>query len=249
VRLVLGLFIATVAATGCSDSTGPSSVARHFDALLSQACAIADTAPPASGTVERCALLAALITAPASGAEPSPLRVTTTTGTALWQGLVIDYTDTTQYGTPADSSFLVVAFSDENVTTAVVGTDLLSTNFGIYLEANDTVIVNAIYNTSTFSVSTASRGGRCSDTHGLANPLDGRPIEYSPSMCRLSTFTVSMTPNFPVARGVDTALVAFRVPPQTVNGITVVNSPWGVRFARMMRMTGGRVIAARTEKR
>jgi hypothetical protein len=237
--------IALVTATACSDSTGPSAVARHFDALLSQACAAADSNPTPglgyntnSGYLQRCILLGVLITAPASGAEPSPLRVTTATGTAVWQGLVVEYTDTNQVGTPVDSSFEVIAFSDDNVTTAVVGSEFMSSDSGMYLEANDTVTVNARY-PSTFSVSTASRGGRCSDTHGLPDPLDNPyddpPIEYSPSICRLSTFAVSMTGTFPVAPGVDTAFVSVRVPSQTVNGITVFNSPTGVRLMRSVR--------------
>ena len=246
------LALALLAAIGCADSSGPSRshspstsngsslVAQHIDSLYVQACAIGDQPyggepPPYNPYFQRCLLLSVLLAAPASGAEPSPLQVDRMPGKG-WRGVVIEFTDTTSDGTPRDSSYELIAYSDADVTTAVVAEWVVG-NQSAYVLANDTVAADGYSSSAT--ISTVSRGGRCSETPGLANPLlnsDGFPqIEYSSSICQLSTFSVSWTGFFNVLT-VDAAYGQAQIPTQTVNGITVTNSPWGIHFRRALEV-------------
>ena len=231
------LGLALLAAVGCSDASSPSNrnnpsaLAQHIDSLYVQACAQAGATgqnrPTSSPYYPRCQVLSVLLALPASGAMPSPLVVNKLPGNA-WRGAVVEYADTSSNGAPHDSAYVLVAYADPDVHTAfIAGVTGNGVQFG-QLMANDTVVAQGYAN--TFPVSTVSRGGRCSDTPGLANPLlngDGfQQIQYGPSICQLSTFSVSWNADFVVLR-VDSAYAYVDVPTQTVSGITLTNSPWG----------------------
>jgi hypothetical protein len=238
-RFVLGLFIAALATTGCSDSTGPSSVAHHLDALYRQACAKAYVPSSGSGGFtngpgydmtspywQRCMLLNTLLAGPASGAEPSPVRVTTATGVETWQGVLIFEYDTANSGTPPSTTIYdLIVYSDPNVTTAIVSA---LTDFGnfTYIIANDTITENGTALSHT--ASRVSLGSPCHETSGLANPLANflgfEYIEYSGAICRLATFDASVRATFPATPGMDASLESITIDPQSIDGISVVGN-------------------------
>src|SRR5581483_9431877 len=230
-----------VAAVGCTDSSGPAkthssaALAIHMDSLYKQACALAyspdyEDPPYYSPYFPRCLLMEDLVVAPASGAEPSPLEVNELPGTG-WHAFVIDFTDTTSDGTPRDSNFALIAYSDSNVTNGFVLEWWSGSGDQGFIVSNDTAGADAY---GTMTVSTVSRGARCSDVQGVTSAaITGvhlPQVQYDPSICQLSTFSVSWDGLFNVLR-VDSAYGEAKIPVQTVNGITVTNSPWGVAFA------------------
>lgn len=237
---IRALCLALLAALACSDSSGPSkthssvALARHLDSLYVQACTLAyspdyEDPPYFSPYFPRCLLMEDLVVAPASGAEPSPLQVNDLPGNG-WHAFVVDFADTTSDGTPRDSNFALVAYSDANVTNSFV-VDWEMGNEQGFIVSNDTAGADAFAN--TFTISTVSRGARCADVPGLTTFSDSGfhfpQIQYDPSICQLSTFSVSWSGLFNVLR-VDSAFAEAQIPLQTVNGITVINSPWGVAF-------------------
>lgn len=235
------LSLALLAAVGCSDGSGPAPIhssaalARHLDSLYTQACTLAyspdyEDPPYFSPYFPRCLLMEDLVVAPASGAEPSPLQVNDLPGTG-WHAFVIDFADTLSNGTPRDSNFALIAYSDADVTNGFVVEWEMGNDQG-FIVSNDTAGADAYAN--SFTISTVSRGGRCGDVQGLTtfsvNGVHFPQIQYDPSICQLSTFSVSWSGLFNVLR-VDSAYAEAQIPVQTVNGITVTNSPWGVAFA------------------
>jgi hypothetical protein len=217
-------------AVACSDSTGPSA-AVHVDQLYQQACRLADTGmsqTPILGSpyYPRCAMFALLLAAPASGAQPSPVQVTTSSGVQTWHAVVIAEADTAPGNTLNDSSFFLVAYADANVTTALVSVFTATSsgfkNLGsaIYTDAPITLSSSA----NNVVMSTVTTGGPCNDVSGLTNPL-GVPIVYAPSVCHLATFNVAISAKFQATPGLDAALETITITPQTVNGIRVINSP------------------------
>jgi hypothetical protein len=235
-RFVLGLFVAALATTGCSDSTGPSDIAHHLDELYRQACAKAYV--PSGGYAngagydttsaywQRCMLLNSLLAGPASGAEPSPVRVTTATGVETWQGILIFEYDTANSGTPPSTTIYdLIAYSDPNVTTAIVSAVTSFGNF-TYLIANDTITVGGTALGDT--ASRVSLGSPCHETSGLANPLANvlgfEYIEFSGAICRLATFDASVRATFPATTGMDASLESITIDPQSIDGISVVGN-------------------------
>jgi hypothetical protein len=227
--------IAFAVTAACSDSTGPASVARHLDTLYRQACAHAyvplnqssntgyyDTA---SVYYQRCQLLSVLLAGPASGAEPSRLNVTTGAGRQTWRGIVISEYDTLSTGAPETTINTMIAYSDANVTTAVVSFVTNAGNF-VYIIANDTITENGASLSATTSRS--SLGAPCQDTPGLANPLLADtltgfpPIEYGGNVCHLATFSASLSATFPATAGLDPSLQSITIDAQSVNGISVI---------------------------
>lgn len=236
------LALAVLAAVGCSDASSPTThgasvLAQHFDSLYVQACALAGAngSPTDSPYYPRCQLLSVLLAIPASGAEPSPLQINHIAGTG-WRGAVIEYTDTSSTGAPRDSFFVLMAYADPDLHTAFV-TDFVNGFTGGEIVIHDDTVALAYAN--SLPISTVSRGARCSDTQGLANPLldtAGFPqIQYSASICQLSTFSVSWDGLFNVLT-VDSAYQQAQIPAQTVNGITVTNSPWGFYAQRALQV-------------
>ena len=234
------LALGVLAAVGCSDSSGPANthssvaLAQHLDSLYTQACTLAyspayEDPPYYSPYFPRCLLMEDLVVAPASGAEPSPLQVNDLPGSG-WHAFVVDFADTTSNGTPRDSNFALIAYSDANVTNSFVVEWEMGNEQG-FIVSNDTAGADAY--ASSFTISTVSRGGRCADVPGLTtmslNGVHFPQIQYDPSICQLSTFSVSWSGLFNVLR-VDSAYAEAQIPLQTVNGITVTNSPWGVAF-------------------
>lgn len=243
------LVLAVLAAIACSDSSGPGktqgstassvALALHFDSLYTQACAGAyspdyEDPPYYSPYLPRCLLMEDLVVAPASGALPSPLQVNELPGTG-WNAFVIDFVDTASDGTPHDSSFALVAYSDSNVTNGFVVDLEYGTDGGGFVVDRDTAGADAY---GSMTVSTVSRGARCSDVQGVTSAdIAGAnlpQVQYSASICQLSTFSVSWNGLFNVLT-VDSAYGEAQIPTQTVNGITVTNSPWGVEIAERIR--------------
>jgi hypothetical protein len=242
-RRILSLLPAAVLAIGCSDSTGPPGLAQHLDALYQQACAGAYN--PASGDAnsagydtlsgswQRCMLLSVLLAGPASGAEPSPITVTTDSGTSTWQGLVINEYDTNSSGVVERSVFVMIAYSDANVSTALVSS-IGNGGSPMYVIAGNNIVTDAwLYK---FQVTAQGLGPRCTDVSGLANPLANAmtgypPIEYGPSVCQLATYQGLATAEFQASPGLNPNLQLISIAPQTINGITVV--PAGFYSSRL----------------
>jgi hypothetical protein len=245
------LALAVLAAFGCTDSTGPSSIAHHLDALYRQACAAAYD--PTGGYANsagyntaspywyRCQMLSVLLAGPASGAEPSPVRVTTATGVETWQGLIIDESDSGSSGAVLDSSMIMIAYRDANVTTAVL-TMLFDGSWGSVIYANDTIVAN--FTSGSVAMSPVTLGARCKDTRGLSNPLADTltgypPIEYASGICQLATFDGSMSATFPNTPGLDPALSSVTIDRQSFNGIYVF-PPLGFYFDHAIWYVGPR---------
>lgn len=224
-------------ALGCSDSTGPSSVAHHLDAVYRQICAKAYS--PASPFVNggnydmqspywpKCQLMSVLLAGPASGAEPSAVRVTTGHGVETWQGMMIFEYDTSGNGAPYTQQYELIVYSDPDVSTAVVSFFVNSSgtiNTGTYVLTSDTVIENG----TPLSDSSArvSLGSPCHDISGLSNPLGNQfgfpPIEYGGDVCHLATFMATLNATFPTMAGLDSSLTTISIAPQSINGISVI---------------------------
>lgn len=253
------LFLAVFAAIACSDTSGPAktqgssassvALALHLDSLYTQACALAyspdyEDPPYYSPYFPRCLLMEDLVVAPASGAEPSPLLVKELPGTG-WNAFVIDFSDTTSEGTQRDSNFALVAYSDSNVTNGFV-VDIDAGYDQGFIVSRDTAGADAY---GTLTISTISRGARCSDVQGVTTAaITGvtlPQVQYTSSICQLSTFSVSWNGLFNVLT-VDSAYGEAQIPTQTVNGITITNSPWGVEFAERLR---GRAVPTMLRRR
>jgi len=127
---------------------------------------------------------------------------------------------------------VLIAYSDSNVTNALVSEWVPGSETTPYLVLNDTVAVLSSAGGAPY-IDTVSTTARCSDTPGLANPLAGlTPIEYSGSICRIGTFAVGLEPQpFPVS-GADSAFATVEIPDQNVSGIWVTNPPSGARLLR-----------------
>jgi len=223
-------------AVACSDSSGPSA-AVHFDQLYNQVCQLAiDSASigsrpdPGSPFWPRCSALAILVSAVASGAEPSHLQVGTAAGDQTWGAIVVAEVDTEPDGSVNDSSFSLVAYSDAKATTMVVAqygaTAFGFTNFGSALYTDAPLTISGSGGPVAFS--TRSAGSPCWDVPGLTNPFgsdtsDYMPIEYAPSVCHLATFTVEMATTFAATPGLNPAFRAIEIATQPVNGVRVIN--------------------------
>lgn len=246
------LALAVLIAVACRDASAPSNgsnptaLALHMDSLYSQACAQAyspdyEDPPYYSPYYGRCLMMSVLIAAPASGAEPSPLVVENSATDTNWRGVVINFVDTLSGGLARDSAFYLVAYSDQNVTSAIVA-QVLAGNQSAYVVADDTVAADGY---GTFTASTVSRGARCTDVQGVTNPpvtgVTFVQIQYSPTICQLGTFSVAWNGLFNVL-AVDSVWGQATIPTQTVNGITVFNSPWGINIERVFRDMAARAI-------
>ena len=77
---------------------------------------------------------------------------------------------------------------------------------------------------------------------GCSDP-DGFPqIQCSPSICQLSTFSVSWDGLFNTLT-VDSGYGQAQIPTQTINGITLTNSPWGSYASQIGLRQPGRAVA------
>ncbi|HTD60551.1 MAG TPA: hypothetical protein VK679_07855 [Gemmatimonadaceae bacterium] len=223
-------------AVACSDSSGPSAAVR-FDQLYNQVCQLAidsasiDSRPdPGSPFWPRCTALAILVSAAASGAEPSPIQVGTAAGDETWGAIVVAEVDTEPNGSVDDSSFSLVAYSDAKATTMVVAQYGASafgfTGFGTALYTDAPLTISGTGGPGVFS--TRSVGSPCRDVQGVTNPFgsdtsDYMPIEYAPSVCHLATFTVQVATTFAATPGLNPAFQSIDIAMQPVNGVRVIN--------------------------
>jgi hypothetical protein len=223
-------------AIACSD-TGPSAAVR-FDELYRQTCRLATDSSsvhglpdPGNPNYSRCIVLAIVVSATASGAEPSSIQVGTASGTQTWQAIVVAEADTASDGSRIDSSFSLVAY-DAHFSTAVVaqyaGAPDSFTNFGSAIYTSAPVTIRGSGGPVTFT--TLSIGSQCRDVPGLTNPFGAdtgnyMPIEFAPSVCHLATFDAQMSATFGTAAGLDSSFRTITIAPQSVNGIRVVNHP------------------------
>jgi hypothetical protein len=221
VRL-LALAAATFVAA-CGDATSPASrppsaesVARHFDSLYAATIAGGSSS---SGLQSRASVLTYLELAPAYGATPSAITTSTITATGdstvhAWSGFEIELV------TPnVDSSWYFVAYSDADVTNAVViAVDaLIGPNRGTLL-ANDTlaVMTNQVY--GAFAP-TSIVGTACVPVSGLSNP---GIAAYAQTSCFLATYNSVMVGSFVLPDGVDPSLAKIIIASTTWHGIRFV---------------------------
>jgi hypothetical protein len=144
--------------------------------------------------------------------------------------VVVAETDTAGDGSVIDSSFALVAYSDANVTTAVfseyAATATGFTNLGSAIYTNAPLTLSG--SGGSVQISTLSIGSPCKDVPNLTNPFGADTgnypsIEYAPSVCRLTTFRAAMATTFTATAGLDPALQAIAIAPQSVNGIRLLN--------------------------
>lgn len=240
-------------AVACSDSSGPSA-AVHFDQLYNQVCqqavdsaSIAGRPDPGNPYWPRCTALAILVSATASGAEPSRIQVGTAAGDQTWNAIVLAQADTLPDGSTDDSSFFLVAYSDTKATTVVVSefdaTAYGFTNFGSAIYTEKPITLSGSGPPGTFS--TASIGSPCRDVPGLTNPFgsdtsDYMPIEYAPSVCRVATFNVQTAATFAATPGLNPVYQTIAIAKQPVNGVRVVNHVIATERRRLAGLRLGR---------
>ncbi len=206
---------ALLAVVGCDSSTGPvhltaSDIARHFDSLMVQAESLHTNSGDA-----RAATLWRLELAPALGAEPVDVTVTTTTGPKQWQGFMWKSTaDGFQF--PGDSLLSLVVYSDYAVTSAIFAqTDFgpeVTSLFGVL--AADTVPASDYESGATLE--TVSLGGGCGSTYGLSYPFS----EFT-SDCQAGTFKGGVSFTLPITTGPLADYQTVTIATQQFNGVWV----------------------------
>jgi hypothetical protein len=147
----------------------------------------------ATSSSDRYPLLIIAEYGPAYSVSPGAVAVTTASGTKAWHGFV--YRSLNPAGVvPADSSYAIVAYSDNSLTDILWAQANFESNrqisTSVLLVTNDTVFVTSATGTATLSL--ASTGGDCVLVSGLtiytSQPQQGR--------CLFATFTGSFTGTF-----------------------------------------------------
>jgi hypothetical protein len=234
-RLTLAASCVTIAfTTACSDSTGPTPaqqaarLAAHFDTLYVQANAQSDSGR--SGYSNRALLMTILEIAPAFGAPPSNVTVTTASGVEHWKGFELEEV-TLNGSTPSDSGYILIAYRESDAHTTFVG--FYGANGQIQqggLIVNDTLAITPTSGNSSTSVT--SVGGACATPSGLVNP---QLVSFGQSTCESAKFSTAMTANFASTTNVDPALTHVSFTATSFNGERFATGATGV----------GRVQAAR----
>ena len=207
-----------VLTTACSDSSGPntsqdpSHVAAHFDSLFVEAQAQGTDAGDA-----RAQLLGLLELAPAFGAKPVDVTVTTGSATEHWKGFEIEEVQM-DGDTPSDTTYLLLAYRESDAHTvlaAYYNADGAIEDGGVF--ADDTLSVEATDGTGTSS--RTSLGSACPEvSSSLANP---EFAQLATLPCNLATFSTSMTLVIPETSGLDPALETLSIPVTTYNGVRI----------------------------
>lgn len=218
--------------TACSDSTSPdtshdpSHVAAHFDSLFVEANAEGTDAGDS-----RAQLLSLLEIAPAFGARPADVTVTTGAATEHWKGFELEEVQTSG-GTPSDTTYLLLAYRESDAHTVLAAyydADGHIEDGGVF--ANDTVSVEATDGTGT--TTRASLGADCgTPSSSLANP---EFAQFESLPCNQATFSTSMTLVIPATSGLDPALESLSLPLTTFNGVRIQDAAAGQAMVRRVR--------------
>jgi hypothetical protein len=174
--------------SACDSSTSPApltpaQLARHIDSM----------AVAATSSSGRYPLLVIAEYGPAYSVSPRSVAVTTRSGTNTWHGFVYRFRAPAGV-VPADSSYAIVAYSDNSLTDILWAQAIFESNTqigtSVLLVTNDTVFVTSA--TATATLSLASTGGDCVLVSGLtiytSQPQQGR--------CLLATFNGSFAGTF-----------------------------------------------------
>jgi hypothetical protein len=224
---------ALVFTTACSDSTGPnnsqdpSHVAAHFDSLYVEASSLGTDA--GNG---RAQLLSLLELAPAFGAKPADVTVTTGSATEHWKGFELEEVQM-DGDTPSDTTYLLLAYRESDAHTVLVAYYNAAgaiEDGGVFV--NDTLSVEA--NDGTGTSSRTSLGAACGTASAsLTNP---EFAEFESLPCNTATFSTSMTLVVPETDGLDPALETLSLPVTTFNGLRIQDAAEaGQGMARRVR--------------
>jgi hypothetical protein len=183
-----GLAAALITLAACADSTtphgvSPAQLARHFDSLS----VTADSGQ--FGGAVRSQILGAVELAPALGASPVSVTVTTPSGTSAWQGFLYEFGPGSIMGDPPnDTGFSVVAYSDYNLTHVIWANVFYEGNQvyqGVDMVAGDTVVQGG--GSGTITAARTTMGGPCVVATGYQNPF-----AHFGANCSLATFQGSV---------------------------------------------------------
>jgi hypothetical protein len=106
----LALTFAACSSSTSPKSPSPQSLATHYDSIYSALVAAGTSADSEVATL----VAIATVLPPAYGSPQSTFTVTTASGTATWKGYTLETA-----AANADSSFLTVAFSDNNLSQVI----------------------------------------------------------------------------------------------------------------------------------
>lgn len=228
------------AACGSDSSTGPkgataSATATQLDAVFSARLAAATS----GGDSAIAYFIASYFElAPAYGARPASVNVTTGAGTAAWQGFTIELMEQPN-GTDAntgDSTFLTVVYPNAALTTALIfETDYDST--GLRVAGADLIYdTDSVVTTLNIGASVAPHplGAACALQTGLAADSILTSVTGSYLTCAAATFTQFATMVFAAAPGLDASLQNISMSDVTFNGVRFVYA-YGTSIDRVPR--------------
>jgi hypothetical protein len=213
-RLAILASLALVA--GCAGDSGvsptkppsPSAVAHHLDTLYESTVGSYPT---------RAAVLTYAELAPAFGAVPSAITTTTiahgdsAAGDSTlhtWSGFEV------QVISPTDTSWYFVAYSDSNVTNAIVIERNNTSPGGAVLLADSTISVSTDLTYGAWGQTTV--GGTCVPVTGLSNPA---VASFGQATCQLATFNSLMVGEFNVPPNVNPGFAKIIIESTTWNGV------------------------------
>jgi hypothetical protein len=221
----------SIFAGACSDSTSPkpsldpAQLAAHFDSLYVAAQASADP-----DSIYRSYDLSALEIAPALGARPLDVTVTTGKGVEVWRGfmLVVVFQ---RAGFPDDSSFTLLAYRDADAhTRLLVNYDRDGHVYGGYVSSNDSPDFGA---TGSGTAARTALGKTCeAPSPSLAAP---DPAYYGSLPCQLATFKASVSLETPDEPYIDPAIRTISFTSTTFKGTRFVLTESAPDIVRRLR--------------
>ena len=206
-----GLAAAFVTLAACGDSTtphgvSPAQLARHIDSLS----VAADTG--VTGPI-RSQILEELEVAPALGAAPVPVQVTTPSGQQTWEGFAYK---TANLGGLIDSVYYLVAYNDYALDVVLLAEQVYGrnpTSLSVFLMDSGAIMLGG---QGTLAATTTSTGGGCILAAGLKNSIG--PLA---SDCNLATVQANFTYTFTPGPATISAYATITIPSQSFNGVVV----------------------------
>lgn len=222
-RLSLMVTCCTVAfATACSDSTSPnasldpSQLAAHFDSLYVAALALGTDAGS-----DHAGDLGFLEIAPALGAKPVDVAITTGRSTEYWRGFMlvaVFFRD----GVPSDSTYLLTAYRELDAQTIL--TAEFDSNgrfeFGTVIAGNARDIVAS---GGSGTVARTSLGGACATPSSLLT--DPYLAFWGSLPCTQAAFSASVAMTFPARPDLDPPYQTVSVSSTAFNGVRLADTP------------------------
>ena len=210
----------SIFAGACSDSTSPkpsldpAALAAHFDSLY--------VAALASGTESggaRASDLAFLEIAPAMGAKPVDVTVTTDRATEFWRGFMVEVIYMNA-GAPFDSTYLLMAYRDADAHTMLFADYSGDGSFADGGVFTDTTLDIAA-RLGTGSTTRTPLGSACATpSSSLSNPV---VAHYASLPCNRSTYLASVTMEMPNAPVLDLPFQSLSVSATAFNGARFLN--------------------------